>query len=39
MPIKLKVTNESDPSKSRDYIYDQEAILIGRDIKADLQLE
>lgn len=39
MPIKLKVTNENDPSKSRDYIYDQEAILIGRDIKADLQLE
>lgn len=39
MPFKLSIIKENEPDWHRDITYDKDEIIIGRDIKSDLQLE
>jgi len=39
MPFKLSITKEDEPEWHQEYTYDKDTIMIGRDIKSDLQLE
>ncbi len=38
MSLKLVVTRETDPSYSREYLFDQEAVVIGREAGAEVVL-
>lgn len=39
MPFKLSIIKENEPDWHRELTYDKDEIIIGRDIKSDLQLE
>ncbi len=39
MTYKLIITSESDPDSRREYVFNKDLVVIGRDLSSDLQLE